>query len=67
MKFLHLSKELHSEPVFALGSDGNPTATIASYRFVLHRGDGKTLNYGRNERKRRQRAGKPHWQWRQVR
>jgi hypothetical protein len=44
-KFVHVSKELHMEPIVvdALDADGNPIKQVVGYKFVLHRGDGKTF------------------------
>jgi hypothetical protein len=56
-RYLHVSKELHVVP-----DPMNPWG----YKFVIYRGDGKTYNYGRNQRKREARSGLYHWQWRRV-
>ena len=46
MRMLHLSKELHAVPRYALGVDGKPTDKVVGYTWVIHRGDGNT--YVRN-------------------
>lgn len=44
-KFVHISKELHIEPIIEMRLDayGKSVPQTVGYKFVLHHGDGKTF------------------------